>query len=315
MGVALDTHHAVIRDCIEEHAAYEVKTAGDSFMIAIGDEERAMELAIDIQVRLMKARFPHAIDATYAVTESDALSIIDDDPDDLASAAPRAAWHGLRVRIGIHSGTPGVVFDEVTKGYDYYGSDVHVAARVEGVAHGGQICCTRAFMDAQPTGGANTHTVISIGERALKGVLGGTAIFQVTPVLLSRRVFDADTTLGAGLVFSDVASSPSEPSTPRADFGEPTSEFAPFVSALFSAFRKADERDIAVGLILRVWRLRRYATVQQTYAAIAQRVSARAGLRPHNNSGAVTVLPTQLDLASVDSGRKIRRQSVGGAPS
>eukprot|EP00667_Euglena_gracilis_P034718 EG_transcript_61338 len=48
-------------------------------------------------------------------------------------------WNGLRVRVGIHYGLGEVTYDEVSKGYDYYGTVVNAAARIESIAHGGQV--------------------------------------------------------------------------------------------------------------------------------------------------------------------------------
>lgn len=64
--------------------------------------------------------------------------------EDLAPLHP--LWNGLRVRIGLHTGEPDCVFDPVSKGYDYYGPDVNVAARVEGLAQGGQILATESVV-------------------------------------------------------------------------------------------------------------------------------------------------------------------------
>ena len=54
-----------------------------------------------------------------------------------------SVWGGLRVRVGINTGPCDVVFDEVTKGFDYYGTTVNTAARVEAVGHGGQVIATK----------------------------------------------------------------------------------------------------------------------------------------------------------------------------
>ena len=49
------------------------------------------------------------------------------------------SWNGLRVRVGIHCGYGEIRYDPVTKRYDYYGTVVNTAARIESVCHGGQI--------------------------------------------------------------------------------------------------------------------------------------------------------------------------------
>ena len=48
-------------------------------------------------------------------------------------------WAGLRVRVGVHYGPAQIMFDESVLGYDYYGTVVNAASRIESVAHGGQV--------------------------------------------------------------------------------------------------------------------------------------------------------------------------------
>ena len=61
MSVSLDKHHQVIRECIACHKGYEVKTVGDSFMIACSSSAAAVHIAADIQLRLQETPFPSAI--------------------------------------------------------------------------------------------------------------------------------------------------------------------------------------------------------------------------------------------------------------
>jgi class 3 adenylate cyclase len=154
MAAALDVHHAVVRRAIARHGGYEVKTVGDSFMIAAKTAEAGLLIARDIQVNLMAEAVPRCITRHY---EGETL---EDEPSDTHVAEAGAAFHGLRVRIGMHTGTPEVVFDEVAKGYDYYGPDVNMAARIESKALGGQILVSDA-----------TVTFISAADL---GISGGT---------------------------------------------------------------------------------------------------------------------------------------------
>ena len=193
MSVALDIHHAVIRACITKHKGYEVKTAGDSFMIACKSEEAAVTLAIDIQRELLFQTYPTAIDAVYAANGDDELLAIEDAPDVTnPPPAPGSSnvWNGLRVRIGFHSGEPQVTFDEVAKGYDYYGPPVNTAARVESVAKGGQVACSQSTL---------THLNLDTKEFAtrplgafeLKGVAEPTEIVEIMPTeMVGLRIFN-----------------------------------------------------------------------------------------------------------------------------
>lgn len=60
----------------------------------------------------------------------------------------RKVWNGLRVRIGIAYGCCNCQKDPVTGGYDYYGTPVNTAARVEAAGEGGQTLITRLGYDA-----------------------------------------------------------------------------------------------------------------------------------------------------------------------
>jgi class 3 adenylate cyclase len=292
MGAALDTHHAVIREVIEKHDAFEVKTAGVSFMIAVGDEERAMQVALDIQLSFMKVAFPAAIDEVYLAQGDEELDAVIDDPDIVGT--PTAAWNGPRVRIGIHSGTPAVVFDEITKGYDYYGPEVNVAARVEGVAKGGQVCCTRAFADAQPELGELDYTTKSLGEMVLKGVPDLTEVMEVVcGALRNVRNFPlpgtVDDVLSDEKPSSDTGSVSSLSSAQQ--FDPMVAHHTAFVSTMFSVFRNATEKEEVLGRILRAWRVERQGerAGDLMYEAVARRVAgASRKARKQRNFGSAS---------------------------
>ena len=74
----------------------------------------------------------------------------------------------IRVRVGLHTGEP-VVTDE-----GYVGVDVHRAARIAGVAHGGQIVASRATRDLVPDG-----DFIDLGEHRLKDLARPERLYQV----------------------------------------------------------------------------------------------------------------------------------------
>src|SRR3954468_16028103 len=97
---ALAEHRRVIRTAFGARGGVEVDTQGDAFFVA----------------------FPTAPAALAAA----------------ASATEELARGPIRVRMGIHSGTP-LLTDE-----GYVGVDVHRAARIASAGHGGQILLSTA---------------------------------------------------------------------------------------------------------------------------------------------------------------------------
>ena len=116
-AAALAGHRAVIREACAVHGGVEVDTQGDAFFFAFPTA-------------------PGAIAAASAFTER------------LAADGP------IRVRVGIHTGTP-FVGEE-----GYVGQDVHRAARVSASGHGGQVLVsetTVAFLDGTPLRDLGPH--------------------------------------------------------------------------------------------------------------------------------------------------------------
>lgn len=209
MAIALDIHHNVIRQCIAEFGGYEVKTIGDSFMIACGDLEKAAGMAVAIQERLWVQRWPKCINDAYDCEghkdEVDRLDEVDDEPDVLTPAPTTAvdnnnnnqnnntsnglpSHNGVRVRIGFNYGQTDAVFDEITKGYDYYGPTVNLAARVEAAGQGGQILTSRGTANLLAEDKFATNFFM---EAELYGIAGVTELFEVLPPALrhSGRAF------------------------------------------------------------------------------------------------------------------------------
>jgi len=104
----LGPHNKVIRDCITRHNGRELKTIGDAFLVVFAVPAHAVACASEIQQRL--------------------------------AGSPIQAGPGvLRIRIGLHTGTPTVYRDSVSQRIDLAGTAVDKAARVQGLARGGQV--------------------------------------------------------------------------------------------------------------------------------------------------------------------------------
>src|SRR6188474_1437876 len=99
-AAALEEHRSAVRAAVEAHAGVEVDTQGDAFFFA----------------------FPTAPGALRAA----------------ADAHERLASGPIRVRMGLHTGTP-LLSDE-----GYVGPDVHKGARIAAAGHGGQVLVSAA---------------------------------------------------------------------------------------------------------------------------------------------------------------------------
>ncbi len=126
---ALAEHRRFLREAFERHGGVEVDTQGDAFFVA----------------------FPTAPGALAAAR----------DATDALAAAP------VRVRIGVHTGTP-LVTEE-----GYVGLDVHRAARIAAAGHGGQVlvsASTAVLADAE---------LRDLGEHRLKDLQAAERIYQL----------------------------------------------------------------------------------------------------------------------------------------
>jgi predicted ATPase/class 3 adenylate cyclase len=126
---ALAKHRRFLREAFERHGGVEVDTQGDAFFVAFPTAPGALAAARDVTRAL----------ATTAV----------------------------RVRIGVHTGTP-LVTEE-----GYVGLDVHRAARIAAAGHGGQIlvsASTAVLADAE---------LRDLGEHRLKDLQAAERIYQL----------------------------------------------------------------------------------------------------------------------------------------
>lgn len=125
------------------------------------------------------------------------------------TANSTSSWNGLRVRVGIHWGYGTIQLDPVTERYDYYGTVVNTAARVESVGHGGQILISSAALEgleknlplkrkrnsfSSNSDNRDVHILdllemTSFGPQFLRGLPEPIILLQVLPKTLSHRTF------------------------------------------------------------------------------------------------------------------------------
>jgi class 3 adenylate cyclase len=127
---ALAEHRRVLREAFGVYGGVEVDTQGDAFFVA----------------------FPTAPEALQAATTA------------LKGLAPGR----IRVRMGIHTGTPHLTED------GYVGVDVHRAARIAGSGHGGQVLVSAATASL-----LRTSRLRDLGVHRLKDLSAPERIYQL----------------------------------------------------------------------------------------------------------------------------------------
>ena len=127
---ALAEHRRILRDAFERHRGVEVDTQGDAFFVAFPTAPAALAAAADVRERL--------------------------------ASGP------IRVRIGIHTGTP-LLTDE-----GYIGVDVHRAARIAACGHGGQV-----LVSSSTAALAGADGLRDLGTHRLKDLSAPERIYQL----------------------------------------------------------------------------------------------------------------------------------------
>ncbi|CCD12732.1 unnamed protein product [Trypanosoma congolense IL3000] len=260
MPDAVATHHRLIRSTIARHDAYEVKTVGDSFMIACRSVTAAVELARDLQLALLHHDWgTTALDESYRGLEEEfALEVSEYEPPTarLDPAVYGKLWNGLRVRVGIHTGLCDIRHDEVTKGYDYYGQTTNMAARAESVANGGQVLLTSATYYSLSAVERARLDLMPMGPVSLRGVPEPVEMYQLNAV--PGRTFAAlrlDREVDLINDESDATgSSPSDSSSSTATLCETSQMVARCLESVLGTFAPRRGRSLLVAICER-WRV------------------------------------------------------------
>jgi DNA-binding NarL/FixJ family response regulator len=131
-------HDRVIRGLVANHGGIEVKHQGDGLMLAFSSARRAILCAVDIQASTVERN----------ATEPD---------------------HPLFVRIGLNTG------DVISEDDDYFGSSVIAAARIAGVARGGEILLSEA---TKAVAGRIRVPLVDRGQHELRGLEDACRLFE-----------------------------------------------------------------------------------------------------------------------------------------
>ena len=149
MSHAMARHDELLRDAVESHDGFIVKTTGDGFHAVFATAHDAVTAAVAAQRALL------ADDWNIAET--------------------------VRVRMGIHTGEA-----EVRDG-DYSGGTVNRAERLMSVAHGGQIVVSAATEELLHDALPEKYGFIDLGEHRLRDLGRPEHLFQVAHPDLGRE--------------------------------------------------------------------------------------------------------------------------------
>ncbi|PRP83198.1 hypothetical protein PROFUN_09362 [Planoprotostelium fungivorum] len=177
MSEALKTHNRILRRNISIFGGYEVKTEGDSFMVAFSDASKAVIFCLHVQEDLVDAKWPEDI-----MNLNKPYSLSDDGS---------GLYKGLRIRMGCHTGQPINQKDPTTGRMDYFGRMVNKAARLSAIATGGQVIVSGACWDQVKHSAALQEMMISkpLGKYKLRDIAGDTHVIQVTHKRFEKREF------------------------------------------------------------------------------------------------------------------------------
>ncbi|HST16093.1 MAG TPA: ABC transporter substrate-binding protein [Gaiellaceae bacterium] len=148
-GQLLHEHRKILREAFAAHGGHEVDTQGDAFFFAFRRAADAALAATDAQRGLAEHAWP-------------------DDAD-------------CRVRMGIHTGEPGVG-DE-----GYHGLGVHRAARIMAAGHGGQILVSQATCSVLEDDELPAIRIRDLGHHRLKDLDRPEHIYQLDVVGLESE--------------------------------------------------------------------------------------------------------------------------------
>jgi predicted ATPase/class 3 adenylate cyclase len=148
MRVGLARHDELLREVIESRHGHVVKTTGDGVYAVFGTGSDAVDAALAAQLALQGEAW--------------------------------AATGPLRVRIGMHTGAAEL------RGDDYHGTAVNKAARVMGVANGGQVLLSAATAELVRDGLSQGVGLIDLGEHRLRDLSRAERLFQLVHPGLPR---------------------------------------------------------------------------------------------------------------------------------
>lgn len=140
-GAVLAAHRRILRDAFESHDGHLIDAQGDSVFVAFSRAHDAVAAAVDAQRALAAHGWPDGA--------------------------------AVRVRMGLHTGEPAVEDGR------YVGLDVHRAARISAVGHGGQVLVSETTYDLVEQDLPEGERFLDLGTQHLRGLAAPEHLHQL----------------------------------------------------------------------------------------------------------------------------------------
>eukprot|EP01060_Flectonema_neradi_P024780 TRINITY_DN33660_c0_g1_i1.p1 TRINITY_DN33660_c0_g1~~TRINITY_DN33660_c0_g1_i1.p1 ORF type:complete len:1174 (+),score=181.68 TRINITY_DN33660_c0_g1_i1:52-3573(+) len=174
MKKSLAIHNQLFRRAIAKFSGYEIKTIGDAFMVAFESPVDAVNFGLWSQMELLQQDWP--------------VDLLEEPKCEERTSGGSLIWNGLRVRIGIHYGPTTMSINPILGRADYSGSVVNMAARIESIACGGLVLCSKEVQDVIAITGLDSEcTKIRYGKQPLKGFPEPHEVIGLIPNMLIGR--------------------------------------------------------------------------------------------------------------------------------
>ncbi|KAH3767572.1 serine/threonine protein kinase [Pelomyxa schiedti] len=193
MKEALELHNTTIRESYHAAGGYEVKTEGDSFMLAFPCPEKALSFCAKAQKNLLDAPWDPEL------LKKIECGIVEEED------TKQPVFRGLRVRMGLHTGKPNCGINPVVNRMDYTGHDVNKAARISAIAVGGMILCSQdVYLQVKDNEDIKElGQFLELGKVQLKGIATSEIVYEFSTKLLPARKWES---LNSGSTFQGIMS-------------------------------------------------------------------------------------------------------------
>ena len=162
MAEALTAHNGLMTQAISKNGGVVVKDKGDGFFAAFTAADRAVGCALDAQRALQTASWPEVIGS-------------------------------IKVRMALHTGITASEDD------DYHGPVVNRVARLEGIAHGGQVLVSEATKSLVEDALPDETALLDLGSHSLRGMERPERVYQLTAPDLPADFPPLRTDAGGGI--------------------------------------------------------------------------------------------------------------------